>query len=160
MIIRDEQPGDHAAIHEVVRAAFGRAAEADLVDALRADGDSVFSLVAMEPDGIAGHVLFSRMNASFGALALAPVAVLPGRQRCGIGSGLIRAGPEAARHGQWHAVFVPGDPNFYRRFGFDPSLAAGFSCPYAGPHLMALPLEGVLPAMEGTIEYAPAFARL
>lgn len=160
MTFREEHPGDHAAIRAVVIAAFGRADEADLVDALRADGDSVFSLVAAEEDQIIGHVLFSRMSAPFRALGLGPVAVLPDRQRFGVGGGLIRAGLEAAHHGGWQGVFVLGDPDFYRRFGFDASLAAGFASHYAGPHLMALPLEGVLPAMEGRIDYAPAFAKL
>jgi putative acetyltransferase len=160
MIIREEQPEDHRAIRKVVIEAFGRADEADLVDALRADGDAVLSLVAAEESGIAGHVLFSRMTAPFRALGLGPVAVLPDRQRFGIGSGLIRAGLEAARHAGWQGVFVLGDPDFYRRFGFASSLAAGFACRYAGPYLMAMPLEGVLPAMDGTVAYAPAFARL
>jgi putative acetyltransferase len=160
MPIREERPGDHAAIRAVVTAAFGRAGEADLVDALRADGDSVLSLVAEEEAQIIGHVLFSRMAAPFRALALGPVAVLPDRQRFGVGGGLIRAGLEAAHYAGWQGVFVLGNPDFYRRFGFDASLAAGFASLYAGPNLMAAPLEGVLPAMEGNIGYAPAFARL
>ena len=159
MAIREERPGDHAAIRAVVTAAFGRADEADLVDALRANGDSVLSLVA-EEDRIIGHVLFSRMAAPFRALGLAPVAVLPDRQRFGVGCSLIRAGLEAAHHAGWQGAFVFGNPDFYRRFGFDASLAAGFASPYAGPNLMVAPLGGVLPAMEGRIDYAPAFAKL
>ena len=41
MIVREEELHDRAAIHDVVRAAFGQAAEALLVDQLCADGDSV-----------------------------------------------------------------------------------------------------------------------
>jgi len=39
--IRDETPDDAAAIRAVVEAAFPKPAEADLVDQLPADGDSI-----------------------------------------------------------------------------------------------------------------------
>jgi hypothetical protein len=41
MIIRDEELHDRKAIDDAVRLAFGRTADAVLVDQLRADGDSV-----------------------------------------------------------------------------------------------------------------------
>jgi putative acetyltransferase len=53
-----------------------------------------------------------------------------------------------------------GDGAFYGRFGFRPELAAGFGTPYAGPHFMALALNGELPAKDGPVDYAPAFERL
>lgn len=160
MIIREEGPADHAAIHAVVAAAFDRSAEADLVDQLRADRDSVLSLCADEHGAIIGHVMFSAMTAPFRALGLGPVAVLPGRQRAGIGDRLIRAGIERATSDGWQGVFVLGDPAYYRRFGFDPDLAKDFASPYAGPYLMALPLAPALPQTQGRIDYAPAFGRL
>jgi putative acetyltransferase len=161
MIIRDENAGaDRTAIRAVVTAAFGRESEADLVDWLREDGDNVISLVAEDGDAIVGHVLFSPMTAPFRALGLGPVAVMPERQRTGLGGALIRAGLEQARKAGWRGVFVLGDPVYYRRFGFTPDLAAGFSSPYAGPYLMAAALQGALPATAGEIAYAPAFARL
>jgi putative acetyltransferase len=160
MIIRDEGPADIFAIRKVVEAAFSQAIEADLVDQLRSDGDSVISLVAVDHDEVVGHVLFSRMTAPFRALGLAPVSVLPDRQRSGIGSRLIRAGLERAKEDRWQAVFVLGEPEYYRRFGFNPALASGFASPYAGPYLMVLPFKGDLPATSGRIDYAPAFANL
>ncbi|MGZ8996499.1 MAG: hypothetical protein ACXW3P_08420 [Rhodospirillales bacterium] len=57
-------------------------------------------------------------------------------------------------------MFVLGDPACYRRFGFRADLAAGFTSPYAGPHLMVLPLQGALPTQEGRLDYAPAFAAM
>ena len=160
MNIRTEQPADILAIREVVTAAFGQPLEADLVDRLRADGDSVISLVAEEEGRVVGHIMFSRLTAPFRALGLAPVSVAPDRQRAGTGSRLIRAGLERAAREGWQAVFVLGDPAFYRRFGFDANQASGFSSPYAGPHLMVLALGGALPAITGEIAYAPAFAVL
>ena len=160
MLIRDEEPADAAAIRALVAAAFGREAEAGLVDRLRRDGDGVISLVAVADGAVAGHVLLSRMSAPFRALGLAPVSVAPDRRRAGIGSGLIRAALDRARAGGWEGVFVLGEPDYYRRFGFDPALAGGFASPYAGPFLLALALRGELPARSGRIDYAPAFAAL
>jgi putative acetyltransferase len=57
-------------------------------------------------------------------------------------------------------VFVLGYPNYYRRFGFDPALASGFTCRYSGPNFMALGLTASLPATTGAVAYAPAFASL
>jgi putative acetyltransferase len=159
-LVREEQPEDAAAIRAAVTAAFGQRAEADLVDRLRADGDSVISLVTVEDCRIVGHVLFSKMSAPFRALALAPVSVVPERQNAGIGSRLIRAGLERAATDGWQGVFVLGEPEYYGRFGFDPSHAADFTSPYAGPYFMALTVVGALPATEGKLDHAPAFADL
>jgi putative acetyltransferase len=160
VIIRTEQPVDAAAIHDVVSTAFHRSDEARLVDQLRSDGDAVLSLVAVDGGEIIGYALFSRMIAPFRALGLGPVAVRPHQQRTGIGGRLIRAGLDRARQGGWRAVFVLGDPGYYRRFGFDPALAGGFACRYSGPHFMALPLGHELPVLTAAIDYAPAFLML
>ncbi len=161
MIVRSEAPGDVAAIRAVQEVAFGQLAEAPLVDDLRDAGDSVLSLVAVEGKTIIGHAMFSRLKAPFQALALAPVAVLPDRQRIGVGSRLIREGIARSEAAGWAGIFVLGDPAFYRRFGFDADKASGFISPYAGPHLMALSLgRRELPTDAGSIQHAPAFAKL
>jgi putative acetyltransferase len=161
MIIRPETPGDLAAIRIVEEVAFGRSDEARLIDDLRAAGDSVFSLVAVDGDTVVGHVLFSRMKAPFPALALGPVAVQPEHRRTGIGSRLIREGIARSAAAGWAGIFVLGDPAFYRQLGFSAPRARGFTSRYAGPHLMVLPLGGgELPVEEGRIEHAPAFAKL
>jgi putative acetyltransferase len=161
MIVRPETPGDIAAIRVVEEAAFGQSAEARLVDDLRAAGDSVFSLVAVDNGTVIGHTIFSRLQAPFPALALGPVAVLPERQRTGVGSRLIREAIARSEVAGWTGIFVLGDPAFYRRFGFDVGKARGFKSSYAGPHLMALSLgNSELPTDTGIIEHAPAFAKL
>jgi putative acetyltransferase len=110
---------------------------------------------------IAGHAMFSRMQAPFPALALGPIAVLPEYRRTGIASTLIREGIARSEADAWRGIFVLGDPAFYRRFGFDLRKASGFISPYSGPHLMALSIAGgALPANSGTIQHAPAFAKL
>jgi putative acetyltransferase len=160
MHIRDESPQDRQAIYQVISSAFGQSAEAKLVEKLRIAGDSVISLVAEEGGQIIGHVLLSRMEAPFRALALAPVSVVPTRQRCGIGSALIKEAVNRARSEGWAAIFVLGDPKYYERFGFDRDAAAAFNSPYAGPHFMILKLSPSLAATTGELHHAPAFAGL
>ena len=158
--IHDEHPRDWKAVYKVVSSAFGQSAEAELVEELRKAGDSVISLVADEDGEIVGHVLLSRMDAPFPALALAPVSVLPTRQRSGVGSALVQSAVNRARSEGWKAIFVLGDPNYYERFGFDSGAAAYFSSPYSGPHFMMLKLSQSLPASSGELRHAPAFAAL
>jgi putative acetyltransferase len=158
--VRDESPRDWKAVCQVVASAFGRSAEAELVKELREAGGSVVSLVADEDGQIVGHVLLSKMDASFPALALAPVSVIPTRQRSGIGSALVRRAVSRARSDGWAAIFVLGDPSYYERFGFDREAAVGFTSPYAGRHFMVLKLLPSLPATTGELRHAPAFAAL
>ena len=132
MNIRDENSHDWTAVYQVVTSAFGQSAEAKLVGELRDAGDSVISLVAEQDGQVVGHVLLSRMDAPFPALALAPVSVTPRRQRSGIGSALIKSAVDRARSEGWAAIFVLGDPNYYARFGFDRAAATGFTSVYAG----------------------------
>ncbi len=96
MLIRPETPDDYAAIREVNLAAFGSLLEAALVERLRDDGLVIASLVAVDDAGqVVGHILFSpvMIMATEGdqmqAASLAPMSVLPSRQRRGIGSMLV-----------------------------------------------------------------------
>ena len=160
IVVRDESPRDWKAVYQVVSSAFGQLAEAELVKELREAGDSVVSLVADEDGQIIGHVLLSKMDAPFPALALAPVSVVPIRQRSGIGSALIKRAVNRAGSKGWAAIFVLGDPNYYERFGFDREAAAGFTSPYAGGHFMVLKLLPSLTTTTGELCHAPAFAAL
>ena len=160
-MIRYVRPADHAAIATVLNAAFGRPDEAALVARLRADEDVMFELVAEEDDQVAGHILFSRLWADRFELygALAPLAVLPGRHRGGLGSRLVRAGLEGAREFGCHGVLVLGDPAYYGRFGFSAEAAREVSAPYRGlAAFQALALED--DAFTGAIRvtYPDAFA--
>lgn len=164
MVVRAETPADVAAIRAVLLSAFPGAQEAGLVDALRAEGDLVLSLVAMRDGKVAGHAAFSRLSVDsregiFPALALAPVAVSPDYQRSGVGSALIEQGlRQLAAEGEG-LVFVVGAPDYYRRFGFDSALASAFLSPYAGLHFMLRRLVDHAPA-SGSLHYASAFSKL
>ncbi|HEY8616409.1 N-acetyltransferase [Phenylobacterium sp.] len=160
-MIRYARPGDHAAIGQVVEAAFGQPDEARLVERLRSDGDVLFELVAVEAQAVVGHILFSRLWADRYEMyaALAPVAVAPGLQNSGHGSALVRAGLESAKEFGAHGVLVLGHPAYYRRFGFSAEAARQISAPYAGsPAFMALALEPGAFDAPVTIAYPDAFA--
>ncbi len=121
--IRPEQPGDYAAVRQVLEAAFPTAAEADLVERLRAAGKAAVSLVAQEGNSIIGHVLFSPVTldppAAVVALGLAPLAVMPGHEKHAVGRRLVQNGL-AECHAQGACmVVVLGDPPYYGRFGFE-----------------------------------------
>jgi putative acetyltransferase len=168
MIIRAEGPGDVAAIGEVNELAFGQPDEARLVEALRADSAAwipELSLVAEEDGHVVGHVLFTRMRVRDGerahdALALAPVAVRPERQKAGIGSALIRDGLKRARALGHRVVIVLGHRTYYPRFGFEPAGRHGIRYPEPGHESAFMVLElvpGALAGVRGVAQYAAAF---
>ena len=162
-IVRSESPADFAAIRAVNEAAFGGPAEADLVERLRADGDMILSLVADNDGDIVGHCGFSRLTINADqtcvAVSLAPVAVLPAVQRQGIGIQMIPYGLERLKADGEALVFVLGESDYYRRFGFDAPAASAFVSPYNGPYFQLLRLSDGGPA-NGEVRYAPAFAAL
>lgn len=161
MLVEAEKPRHHAAVRRLLLQAFPSSVEADLVERLRHDGDLSIALVAAQGDGVIGHVAFSRMAAPFKALGLAPLAVDADRRRQGIAAALVAEGLRQAEAAGWDAVFVLGDPGYYRRFGFRAEAAAGFASPYAGPYLMMLALSDDGRRIHaGRIDYAPAFASL
>jgi len=141
--IRSETENDWAAIREIHRLAFGRTAEAKLVEDLRQSGDVVISLVAERGHRTIGHVLLSKLEAPMKALALAPVAVHPSCQKQGVGSLLTREGLYRAKEDGWMSIFVLGDPAYYERFGFRVETAKGYSSPYFADHFMAVSFSDV-----------------
>ena len=160
MMIRKERVGDEPAIRSIVAAAFREEKIGELVDRLRARGDTEISLVAVEQGEIVGHVVLSRLRAELRALGLGPLAVAPAHERRGIGSLLVSEALEQAAAAFWEIVFVLGDPAYYTRFGFDVALARGFTSPYAGEHFMARALGKTLRLTSGRVDYPPAFAEL
>ena len=160
-MIRYARPADHAAIAEVVEAAFGQPDEARLVERLRGDGDVLFELVAEDEGEVTGHILFSRLFADRTELfaALAPLAVRPGLQRAGVGKALVRAALEQAREFGAHGVLVLGHPAYYPKFGFAAETAAQVKCPFTGnPAFMAVALEDGAFDAPLSVAYPDAFA--
>jgi putative acetyltransferase len=168
MRIREERPDDAEAIRAVNLAAFGRAQEGALVDALRRNGAIVLSLVALLDDTMSGHALYSPVSIScrgeevIGA-GLGPMAVVPERQRQGIGGELICAGNGILRARGCPFIVVLGHPAYYPRFGFRPAGARGIRCQWDVPEdaFMVLPLDGSrMQGIAGLAEYRPEFSKL
>jgi putative acetyltransferase len=127
--IREEHPGDIVAIHEVHHRAFEQDQEANIVDALRANGAALLSLVATRNDRVVGHILYSPISVGeVTGAALGPMAVLPQHQRQGIGTKLVQTGNRQLQEAGCPFIIVLGHPNYYPRFGFRPASTYGVKC--------------------------------
>ena len=163
VVIRERTSADDAAIRRLNDDAFGGHYESRLIEDLRAAGLDAVELVAVENDDIVGHILFSVLATTIDrqtvpALALAPMAVRPDRQRRGTGSALVRAGLDLARHRDWRAVIVLGHKGYYPRFGFSATLARPLEAPFSGDAFMALELApDALRGEKGGVTYPRAF---
>ena len=162
--IREERPGDEPAVHRVNDLAFGQPAEADLVDALRRGGAAALSLVAEDRGAITGHILFTPVTIEGSAvtgMGLAPMAVMPDRQRQGVGSSLVRRGIEILRERQCPFVIVIGHPAYYPRFGFEQASRHGLICQWDGvpdEAFMALILDHrAMAGVSGVTRYRKEF---
>ena len=160
----EHEQRDWLAVHAVNVSAFETPLEADLVDALREQARPLVSLVAEDDRALVGHIMFSPVslsgNPALKVMGLAPMAVLPERQRQGIGTALVRAGLEQCRVLGAGAVVVLGHPDFYPRFGFSPSTRFGIRCEYDVPEDVFMVMElqaGALEGVSGAVSYHPAF---
>ena len=132
--VRDERQADLEAIRDVNRHAFGQDQEADIVDALRANGAASLSLVAAVDERIVGHIMYSPVQ--IGRLegrGLGPMGVLPEYQRRGIGSRLVEIGNRQLEIAGCPFIVVLGHAEFYPRFGFKPAKPIGVTCEWNVP---------------------------
>jgi putative acetyltransferase len=171
--VRLEQPGDEPGVRDTNEQAFDAPLEARLVDALRHSAQAeacslherYLSLVATIDKQVVGHILFTPITIEPSVdrriAGLAPMAVHPDHQRCGIGGQLIRAGLEECRRNGYVAVVVLGHPEYYPRFGFARAETFGLRCefPSRPEAFMAIELEpAALSGVRGLVRYLPQFA--
>ena len=166
MLIREETEADYARIAEVVEAAFGRANEARLVEAIRASDAYVpeLALVAEADGEVVGHVMFSyatlRGDEDRRVLCMAPVSVAPAWQSKGVGGALVREGIARCEARGEPLVHVLGHPGYYPRFGFERARPHGIEP--ADPRtndaaFMMIKLSAYDARYRGRIVYPPAF---
>ena len=163
--VRETDANDLDDVLGIHRDAFGQDEEAQLVVELLADptAQPLLSLLANEDDEPVGHVLFGAVRGIvlpqvLRSALLAPLAVLPGRQRAGIGRALIEHGCRLLAERGVGLVFVLGDPPYYGRSGFVPATAYGLQAPYPIQPEAAWQVReltpGLLGAGRGTVQPA------
>jgi putative acetyltransferase len=112
--------------------------------------------MALRDNKPAGHVLFTKAKIegyqkSEHVALLAPLAILPEYQGEGIGGLLIKEGLRSLKEQGTEMVFVLGDPDYYRKYGFVPEAGSfGFDPPFPIPEryadawmVQALTLQGL-----------------
>lgn len=169
MLIRPERPNEFARIYRLVETAFATAKvsegdEQDFVDRRRASADYIpeLALVAEEEGGLVGHIMLTRTFVTTAAgrrplLLLAPVCVALERRSRGVGARLIAEALRRARGLGHAAVVLVGNPAYYSRFGFKPSVEFGIANTNGipNPNVMALELAaGALTDAAGSIHLA------
>ena len=170
LTIRDAINKDIDSIYEVVSLAFqeeqnfldGEIIQARLVKELIRDNDDIVNLVA-EDSVIMGHVFVSPVTLEPGVGLscgqVSPLSVLPAYKSKGIGSSLMQAVIEKSKEKGLDALFLLGDPNYYKKFGF---VASAVKSAY-GPSEYFQELElkaNCLESLNVHVHLAPAFIRL
>jgi putative acetyltransferase len=128
--IREERSDDVPAVRDLNRRAFGQDQEGKVVDALKANGAALLSLVATLQHRVVGHIMYSpaTIAGNVTGAALGPMAVLPEYQRQGIGSKLIETGNQKLKQAGCPFIIVVGHADYYPRFGFRPASKYGIKC--------------------------------
>lgn len=166
MILRREMPADYNEVFELIKAAFehgGNGDEEYLVARLRGSACFVpeLSMVAEHDGKIVGQIMLTRVKiGDYTSLALAPLSVLPGLQKSGIGTALITAAHKKARALGYSSVIVLGHPEYYPKFGYKKAGEFGITAPFevADEAFMAVQLcENGLQGVSGTVRYPAEF---
>ncbi|ODN41704.1 GNAT family N-acetyltransferase [Piscirickettsia litoralis] len=165
-----QQPKDNDSIINVNKLAFKTGYEAKLVNALVDSEVDTISFVAKKEGDVVGHLLLSRMSVKNGDNALglkifglAPMAVIPTKQKQGIGKALIEKAVATAKDENIDAIFVLGHPQYYPKFKFIPTSDWNITCQYDVPNevFMALDISGGLSKIKGkTVLYSDIFGKI
>ncbi|MDM7918465.1 MAG: N-acetyltransferase [Methanosarcina sp.] len=131
ILIRPEDESDFRNVEFLIREAFWDlykpgCDEHLIAHNMRKSPDFVKELdyVACDGDIIVGNIIYSRAkvindeNDEFEVLCMGPLGVLPSYQKKGIGSLLMNCSIEKARQLGYKAIFLFGNPEYYKRFGF------------------------------------------
>lgn len=165
--IRQERKKDYPQIRELVREAFAIAEHSDgdehnLIERIRQSPEYIpeLSLVAVSGDIILGHIMFSKISVGQSeAIALAPLAVRPDRQREGFGKLLVTTGHELARRMGYSCSVVLGNPFYYSKFGYQKASFYGIIAPFdvLDEYYMICDLGNTGDIPKGNVKYSDAF---
>lgn len=166
--IRQELEKDRLNVYNLIKETFSQAVHSDgnehnLVERLRKSEAFIpeLSLVAVVDNKIVGHILFTKLKVGKTTqLALAPLTVAPQFQKQGIGSLLVNAGHNIAKDMGFEYSILLGYPEYYSRFGYEPSIVFNIKCPFDVPqeYFMALNLQGKKSLLNAEVEYPKEFS--
>ena len=161
-MIREAQESDLQAVLNLIHSSFSNKAESDLVKQLISDNDVLLNLVIESSNTIIGNVVVSKvtMEPDMGLFCggVAPLSVLPERQSSGIGSQLMKEAIKKSNEMGMDVLFLLGDPDYYKRFGFNIS---NLKSDYRVEHFQELELtRNCLVNLKSKITYANAFLSL
>lgn len=163
--VRSAAVADRTAILRAVREAFATGGrdgceEADIVEAVWTLDAAChhLELVATIDGIVAGYVLGSWGDLEgCPVVGIAPVAVTPAFQRLGVGTTMMRDLIERADGFQLPLLVLLGDPDYYRRFGFESSAALGINygpVTPKSPHFQVRRLSAYTASFRGEYRYA------
>jgi putative acetyltransferase len=149
MSIRKPNDTDYTKIYHILDRAFAPSiAESNLVRSLKNAEKIRLDLVMEQQERILGYICYSaafdRTRTVIG-YHLAPLAVLPEKQRQGLGHQLTRKSLRLLSGAL--PIYVLGDPEYYRRFGFRIDKTQKCRFDPEGGHFMVLS-AGPLPARD------------
>ena len=172
MIIRKSTDADLDQISFLHEQAFNEEDVAELVRNLLTDQSAMplLSLAAELDTQIVGHVLFTKASLTsnervVNSVILAPLAVIPRKQKQGIGGKLIQEGLRILTKTGTELVFVLGHPEYYPKHGFKPAGALGFEAPYpieeknAAAWMVQELCPGIIGSVHGNVLCADAMNR-
>lgn len=162
--IRPVGQDDWPQLYSLIERQFMRKDEARLIESLQKDKLIVYALLIERNGDFNGAIFFSRIHllhdgASYDALALGPIVVDHPWQGRGLGGTLIEHGHRDLAAAGEKIIFVLGEADYYRRFGYSVEAAKNYECPYAGPFFLGLRCSDEVPA-SGKLIYPEAFSRL
>ncbi len=164
MLIRVEIPVDAAGIDNLLRKAFGRDNEADLVQRLREDGLLTLGVVATDDEGgVVGYAAFTPVDVHGEDrqwVGLGPMAIDESMRSQGLGQKLVYEGLDSLNEFGYAAVVVLGSPEYYGRLGFKPAATHQLHCKWPDTEKsfqLYVLADNALEEASGLVEYPSHF---
>ncbi len=160
MEIREAKDKNINEVLSVEKSAFGYDKEAELVNDLLNDktAEPRLSLLGFDDGKAIGHILYTKVIIKefpdTKMSILAPLAVVPEKQKQGVGGELIVRSLEILTKSGVDLVFVLGHPEYYPKFGFKTAGELGFEAPYHIPeeHAEAWMVQELKPGVIGSVK--------